>query len=47
MTDTSREQLGKQFLFALQQRDWSSMRLISHPEIVWSLPGASRISHRE
>jgi ketosteroid isomerase-like protein len=44
VADTSHEQLGKKFLSALQQHDWLMMRLILHADIIWSLPGESRIA---
>lgn len=44
MTNCVHEQLGEQFLTALRLHDWSLMQSVLRPEIVWSLPGNSRIS---
>jgi uncharacterized protein len=43
-TEIEKNAIAQQFLTALRNRDWESMRSIMTHDIVWSLPGASLIS---
>jgi ketosteroid isomerase-like protein len=43
-TEIEKNAIAQQFLTALRDRDWESMRSIMAHDIVWSLPGASLIS---
>ena len=42
--EASHQQLAQIFLTGLRDRDWASLRAIMTDDIIWSLPGASRIS---
>jgi ketosteroid isomerase-like protein len=42
--ETSHQQIAQTFLAGLRNRDWDSMRAIMTDDIIWSLPGTSRIS---
>jgi uncharacterized protein len=42
--ESTKQQIGEKFLSALRSHDWELMRTIMAPDIVWSLPGSSRIS---
>jgi hypothetical protein len=39
-----KQAIGEKFLLALRTHDWELMRTIMAADIVWSLPGSSRIS---
>lgn len=43
-TESIKQEIGEKFLIALRSHDWEMMRTIMTPDIVWSLPGSSRIS---
>ena len=40
----NKQEIAEKFLNALRSRNWELMRAIMAPDIVWSLPGSSRIS---
>jgi ketosteroid isomerase-like protein len=42
--ESIRKEIGEKFLIALRSHDWELMRTIMAPDVVWSLPGSSRIS---
>jgi hypothetical protein len=42
--ETSYQQIAHTFLTGLKDRDWDAMRTVMADDIVWSLPGSSRIS---
>jgi hypothetical protein len=42
--ESIKQKIGENFLNALRSQDWELMRTIMTPDIVWSLPGSSRIS---
>src|ERR1700730_18925574 len=42
--ESIKQDIGEKFLILLPSRDWALMRTIMAPDIVWSLPGSSRIS---
>jgi ketosteroid isomerase-like protein len=42
--DWIKKEIGEKFLIALRSHDWELMRTIMAPDVVWSLPGSSRIS---
>ena len=42
--ESMKQEIGEKFLTALRSHDWEMMRTIMAPEVVWSLPGSSRIS---
>jgi ketosteroid isomerase-like protein len=42
--ESIKKEIGEKFLIALRSRDWEMMRTIMAPDVVWSLPGSSRIS---
>lgn len=42
--ESTKQRIGEKFLIALRSHDWELMRTIMAPDIVWSLPGSSRIS---
>ena len=44
VSDSSNRQIAQTFLEGLRNRDWASIRAIMADDIVWSLPGSSRIS---
>jgi hypothetical protein len=44
LAESIKQEIGKKFLIALRSHDWDLMRTIMAPDIVWSLPGSSRIS---
>jgi len=44
LTEPMKQEIGEKFLTALRSHDWELMRTIMAPDIVWSLPGSSRIS---
>jgi hypothetical protein len=42
--ESIKQEIAEKFLNALRSRNWELMRTIMAPDIVWSLPGSSRIS---
>ena len=42
--ESIKQEIAEKFLNALRSHDWEPMRTIMAPDIVWSLPGSSRIS---
>jgi ketosteroid isomerase-like protein len=42
--ESIKKEIGEKFLIALRSHDWELMRTIMAPDVVWSLPGSSRIS---
>ncbi|MDX6456977.1 MAG: uncharacterized protein QOE55_674 [Acidobacteriaceae bacterium] len=42
--ESIKQKIGETFLNALRSHNWELMRTIMAPDIVWSLPGSSRIS---
>ena len=42
--ESMKQEIGEKFLIALRSRDWEMMRTIMAFDVVWSLPGSSRIS---
>ena len=42
--ESIKQKIGENFLNALRTHNWELMRTIMAPDIVWSLPGSSRIS---
>jgi hypothetical protein len=42
--ESIKKEIAETFLIALRSHDWELMRTIMAPDIVWSLPGSSRIS---
>lgn len=42
--ESIKQKIGENFLNALRSHNWDLMRTIMAPDIVWSLPGSSRIS---
>lgn len=42
--ESMKQEIGEKFLLALRTHDWDLMRTIMAPDVVWSLPGSSRIS---
>jgi ketosteroid isomerase-like protein len=42
--ELTKQGIGESFLTGLRTHDWQLLRTIMTPEIVWSLPGTSRIS---
>ena len=42
--ESIKQKIGENFLYALRFHNWELMRTIMAPDIVWSLPGSSRIS---
>jgi uncharacterized protein len=42
--ESMKQEIGEKFLIALRTHDWDLMRTIMAPDVVWSLPGSSRIS---
>lgn len=43
-TETQKLDIAQAFLNGLRTRDWDAMRALMTEDIVWNLPGASRIS---
>ena len=44
MPNQDKRHIAETFLTALRTRDWDLMREIMTPDVVWTLPGHSRIS---
>src|SRR5882757_3263286 len=42
--ESIKQEIAEKFLNALRSHNWKLMRTIMAPDIVWSLPGSSRIS---
>jgi ketosteroid isomerase-like protein len=42
--ESMKQEIGEKFLIALRTQDWDLMCTIMAPDVVWSLPGSSRIS---
>jgi ketosteroid isomerase-like protein len=42
--ESIKKEIGEKFLISLRSHDWELMRTIMAPDVVWSLPGSSRIS---
>ncbi|MDT7811122.1 MAG: uncharacterized protein QOJ42_1038 [Acidobacteriaceae bacterium] len=42
--ESMKQTIGEKFLIGLRTHDWELLRTIMTPDIVWSLPGSSRIS---
>jgi len=42
--ESIKQEIAEKFLNALRSHNWELMRIIMAPDIVWSLPGSSRIS---
>ena len=42
--ESIKQEIAEKFLNALRSHNWELMRTIMAPDIVWSLPGSSRIS---
>src|SRR3979409_1731678 len=42
--ESIKQEIAEKFLNALRSHNWELMRTVMAPDIVWSLPGSSRIS---
>jgi hypothetical protein len=42
--ESIKQQIAEKFLNALRSHNWELMRTLMDPDIIWSLPGSSRIS---